>query len=197
MADGRVITGFSKPYVAVYTATTETSGTTVTYSSGQVLARGVQLQIEPGSGSDNKFYANNVVAEDAGATFSNGTATITVDGLKAAARKLVYGLPTADSSGWVKYGNSQEVPFLGFGCVVRYMEDGATTYEPLILPKIKMNTPSTDAQTQEEEIDFQTEELTAQIYRDDTEDQDWKWEGTAQSTEALAEAAIKTAFSIS
>lgn len=195
MADGRVITGFSKPYVAKYTASTTTAGTVI-YSSGQALARGVQLQIEPGSGSDNKFYANNIVAEDAGSTFSNGTATITVDGLKAAARKLVFGLQTADSSGWVHYGSSQEVPFLGFGCVVRYMEDGVTTYEPLILPKIKMNTPSLDAATQEEEIDFQTEELTANIYRDDTANQDWKWEGTAQTTEALAEAAIKTAFSI-
>ena len=197
MADGRVITGFSNPYVALYATTTSTSGVVVTYSSGQALARGVQLQIEPGSGSDNKFYANNIVAEDAGSTFSNGTATITVDGLKAAARKLVFGLPTADSSGWVKYGNSQSVPFLGFGCIVRYMEDGATTYEPLILPKIKMNTPSTDAATQEEEIDFQTEELTAQIYRDDTDDQNWKWEGTAQTTEALADAAIKAALNIS
>lgn len=195
MADGRVITGYSKPYVAVYTAPAGTA-TTATYSSGQALARGVQLQIEPGSGSDNKFYANNIVAEDAGSTFSNGTATIAVDGLKAAARELIFGLPEADASGWVKYGSEQEVPYLGFGCIVRYMEDGATTYEPLILPKIKFNTAGTDASTQEEEIDFQTQELTANIYRDDTPNQNWKWEGTAQTTEALAEAAIKTAFSI-
>jgi len=196
MADGRVITGFSKPYVAKYTASTTTAGTVI-YSSGQALARGVQLQIEPGSSSDNKFYANNIVAEDAGSTFSNGTATITVDGLKAAARQLVFGLQTADSSGWVHYGSSQEVPFLGFGCVVRYMEDGVTTYEPLILPKIKMNTPSLDAATQEEEIDFQTEELTANVYRDDTANQDWKLENSAQTSEALAEAKIKAFLNIS
>ena len=39
MANGRIITGFSKPYVAKYA---ESSGT-VTYSDGMVLARGVEV----------------------------------------------------------------------------------------------------------------------------------------------------------
>ena len=43
MANGRVCTGFSKPYVAVYSAT----GGTIKYESGQDLARGVDVSIEP------------------------------------------------------------------------------------------------------------------------------------------------------
>lgn len=191
MANGRVITGYSKPYVAVYGA----SGNTVTYTKGQALARGVGVNIQPDNASDNKFYADNGEAENAGTVFGSGTVTITVDGLKEAARQLIYGLPAA-SEGWVHYGNTQSVPYVGFGCVVRYMEDGNTTYEPLVLPKIMFAPEGLEAETQEEEIDWQTTELTANIYRDDTENQDWRLDGEAQTTEAAAEGAIKTLFNI-
>lgn len=191
MANGRVITGYSKPYVAVYSA----SGNTVTYSGGMVLARGVGVSIQPDTASDNKFYADNVEAENAGTVFGSGTVNITVDGLKEEARKLIYGLPAAET-GWVHYGNSQSVPFVGFGCVVRYMEDGATTYEPLVLPKIMFAPEGLEAETQEEDIDWQTTELSASIYRDDTANQDWRLDGTAVETEAAAEAAIKTKLGI-
>ena len=193
MANGRVITGFSKPYVAKYTA--GTSG--VTYSDGQVLARGVSVEISPDDMSDNKFYADNVEAENAGVVFQSGTATITVDGLKDTAKKLIYGLPTANTAGWINYGNDQSVPYIGFGCVVRYQEAGTVTYMPVVLPKIMFNPNGLSANTQEEEIDWQTQELAAQIYRDDTTNQNWRMDGTAQSSEADAEAAIKTFLSIS
>lgn len=193
MADGRVITGYSDPWVAKYSS----EGTTVTYASGQALARGVSVAITPDDASDNKFYANNVEAENAGTTFGSGTVAITVDGLKAAARKLIYGLPTAGEDGWVGYGNSQKVPYIGFGCIVRYMEDGVTTYEPLVLPKLMFNPEPLEAATQEEEIDWQTTELTAQIYRDDTVNQDWRLDGAAQETQAAALAALKTKLGVS
>lgn len=191
MANGRVIIGYSKPYVAVYTV--GTGG--VTYSNGQILARGVGVEISPDEASDNKFYADNIVAESAGSVFTGGTATITVDGLKEAARKLIYGLP-ASTGGWVHYGDSQKVPYVGFGCVVKYMEDGVVSYEPLALPKIMFNHENLSAQTEGEDIDWQTTDLTANIYRDDTANRDWRLDGTAASTEALAEASIKTLFGI-
>lgn len=192
MANGRVITGYSDPWVAKYSAT----GTTVTYSNAQALARGVSVEITPDDASDNKFYADNVEAENAGTTFGSGTATITVDGLKNAARALIYGLAEADQTGWLHYGNTQQVPYIGFGCIVRYMEDGVTTYEPLVLPKIMFNPEPTSAATQEEEIDWQTTELTAQIHRDDTVNQDWRLDGTAQETQAAALAALKTKLGV-
>lgn len=192
MANGRVITGFSKPYVALYSA----SSSTVTYSGGMALARGVELQIEPESTEDNRFYADNIVAENEAGTFTGGTATITVDGLKDAANKLIYGLPTAGSDGWTNYDNTQAVPYVGFGCVVRCQEDGNVSYVPLILTKIMFNEASTNAATQEENIDWQTQELTAQIFRDDTATQVWKKLGAGVTTESAAEAKIKTFLSI-
>lgn len=193
MANGRVITGFSKPYVALYSAT----GTTVTYTGGIPLARGVEVQIEPETTDDNRFYADNIVAENEAGTFNGGTATITVDGLKDAANKLIFGLPTADEQGWTNYGNDQAVPYVGFGCVVRYQEEGVVSYVPLVLTKIQFNEASMQAATQEDTIDWQTQELTAQIFRDDSAKQVWKRLGAGVATETAAEGSVKTALGIS
>ena len=189
-ANGRVCTGFSKPYVALYAA----SGTTVTYSSCTALARGVEVSVEAEEASDaNNFYADNVLAESISGVFSGGTATLTVDGLLDATRKLIYGLPTADSLGWTHFGDSQSVPYVGIGFVTRYMSDGVTSYVPTILTKAIFQAEPQAAATQEDEVDWQTTELTATLLRDDSANHDWKLIGAAQTTEALAESAI-TAF---
>ena len=54
MAAGKVCTGFSLPYVALYSA----SGNTVSYTSAQKLARGVNVDISPDNSDDNNFYAD-------------------------------------------------------------------------------------------------------------------------------------------
>lgn len=186
MANGRVITGFSKPWVALYA----NNNGTVTYSQGQYLARGVEVSIEPEAADSTPFYADNTVAEQAGGGFTGGTVTLTVDGLKDAARKLIMGLPAATES-WTDFGDSMEIPYCGVGFVVRYMEDGATTYEPVVLTKVQFNVFGTEAATQEDSIEFQTQELEAAIMKDDTADHVWKKVGAAQTTEAAAETAIK------
>lgn len=192
MAAGRVMTGFSLPYVALY----GNSGTTVTYTSGQRLARGVSVSIEAEAEDDNIFYADNISAESAPGIFTSGTATFTVDGLKLAAEQLIMGIPAADSAGFIHYGESLTIPYVGVGFICRYMEDGVTTYVPYILTKCRFVTPGVDAQTATETIEWQTQEITATLLRDDTSNHDWKLVGEAQTTEALAEAKIKTIFGI-
>lgn len=196
MANGRVITGFSKPYVALYTSTYNNGAYEITYSSGQVLARGVDIQIEPETTDDNNFYADNVVAENEAGIFTGGTLTLTVDGLKDAANKLIYGLP-AVTGGWYDYDNRQAVPYVGFGAVIRVQETGVVSYVPLVLPRIMFNDSGMSAATQEDQIDWQAQELTAQIFRDESTNQVWKKLGEAQASEAAAEAVIKTFLSIS
>ena len=191
-AAGKVCIGFSKPYVAVYT----NSGTTITYSNGQVLARGVDVSIEPETSDDNKFYADNVEAETDAGTFSGGTLSLTVDGLHQNAEALIMGLPVADQSGWISYGDSQTVPFVGVGYIAKYMSGGEITYVPTIIPKVVFNQISNSHATSEDSLNFQTQALTAQIKRADDADRSWKYLGEPQTTEALAEAAIKTKFGI-
>lgn len=196
-AAGKVLTGFSKPYVAIYSATTQSGVTTVSYASGQILARGVEASLSVDGTDDNIFRADNVDAESAGGKFSGGTLSLTVDGLLAAAEKLILGLPTADENGFMHYGDAMQIPYVGIGFILRYMSDGVTSYTPIIFRKAKFATPGLSAKTQEETIEWQTQQLEAALFRDDTSDHDWRYIGGDETTEAAAEAKIKTVFGIS
>ena len=194
MAAGKVCTGFSKPYVALYS---ESSGT-ISYTSGQQLARGVDVTIEPETGDDNDFYADNVKAESAGKKFTGGTLTLTVDGLLVAAEKLIMGLPTPSSGDWIPYDDDQSVPYVGVGFIARYMSGGVESFAPVVLVKCMFNQVQVSAATQEEEIDWQTQELSASIYRGDDAKHTWKYVPvTDYSTEAAVEPALKTKLVIS
>ena len=193
MANGRVITGYSMPKVAVYSY----ASNTVTYTGLMALARGVSVSMDVETSDSSDFYADNVLAESAGGRFTGGTVTLTVDGLKDDARKLIQGLPTettltvgSDSVKVLEYDDRQAAPYVGVGFVVRYMENGVTSYVPVVLTKCVFDVDAIEAETQGENIDFQTAELTATIARDDTANHTWRRIGEAQTTEALAEAVI-------
>lgn len=192
MANGRVLTGFSYPYVAVYS----NAGTTITYTSATTLARGVSVSLDvEDAGDDNVFYADNVAAESIEGTFTGGTVTLTVDGLFPTSEALIYGLSSADGDGFVNYGANQTAPYIGIGFVCRYMSAGSTTYVPVVLTKCKFNPSNLSANTQEEDIEWQTQELTARVMRDDSADLVWKKVGTATTTEASAITMITSALS--
>lgn len=195
-----VTTGFSKPYVAKYNAT----GQTVTYSGGMPLGSGVSLSLKVETADDNNFYADNVLAESESTNFTSGTANITVDGLENAAATLILGLgspqPLQVNETPVQmqgYGKSMEAPYVGYGCVRRTQMQGKVQYWPYILPKVKFSIPGDEIKTSEDQINWQTQELSAAVQRDDTAEANWKLiseEGMA--TEAEAEAAVKAFLNI-
>lgn len=199
-AAGKVITGFSSPYVAKYSA----SGGTVTYSDGMRLARGVSVSINPEVGDANPFYADNVEAETVPGVFTGGTADLVVDGLLNTAEAFVYGLPEPESMSYgesktvevYSYGEGMEIPYVGIGFVVRFMSGGVTTYAPMLLTKTRFQTPNTEAATQEESIEWQTQTLTADLMRDDSADRNWKKIAADQATEAEAEEIVKAMLNI-
>lgn len=190
-AAGKVCTGFSKPYVAKYA----NNNGTISYTSGQLLARGVSVSASAESADDNNFYADNIIAETESGVFTSGEVTLTVDGLFGTAEKLIMGLP-ASTGGWMDYNDSQTVPDVGIGFIVRYMSEGTTYYTPVIFPRCMFQFPNIDAATQEENIDWQTRDLTATIKRAEDSARTWKKIGDDQTTEAAAENAIKVFFSI-
>lgn len=200
MANGKVITGYSKPYVALYNA----NNGSPTYSGGMPLARGVDVSVEAETGDAVNFYADNVLAESVGGVFTGATITMTVDGLKDAARKLIMGLPDAESmtvgqSTTVqvyKYDDRQSIPNVGIGFVIRYMEQGVTTYQPIVFTKASFSVDGIDAATQEEEIEFQTTELEASLMRDDSANHVWRIIAADQTTEAAAVNIIKGILNI-
>ncbi len=199
MANGKVITGYSKPYVALYNY----NNGAITYSNGMPLARGVDVSVEAESGDGVNFCADNVVAESVGGVFTGATITMTIDGLKAAARKLIMGLPNAESItvgdntyDVVKYDDRQQIPYVAIGFVVRYMENGNTTYTSVVFKKAAFNVDGLEAATQEEEVEFQTTELEATLMRDDSQYHEWKNLVEELPTEEEAENVIKALLNI-
>lgn len=186
-ANGKVITGFSYPRVALYAA----SGNTVSYSDLKPLARGVEVSFEPETSDDNIFYADNQAAESAAGLFTRATCTLTVDQPLIAAEKMLMGIPTASAGeDWTAYDKDQNVPYVGVGFIVRYMSEAVTTYVPVVLPKCKFNQFAINAATQEEDIDWQTTELAATVLRSDDEKGTWKFIGKDYSSESAALAAL-------
>lgn len=191
-AAGKVATGFSYPHVAIYSA----SAGTITYSNGMELARGVSVELSPETSDSNKFYANNQEAESGPNRFTGGEATLTVDGLLIAAERLIMGLPAAGEDGWTAYGDSAVVPYVGIGYIARFMCNGVESFTPTILVKAKFQQIESSYATQEEEIDWQTQDLTADLFRGDDTNHNWKYVGADFETEALALAALKTKLGI-
>ena len=194
MAFGKVKTGYSLPWVALYGE----SGGTVSYTSGMRLARGVEASYDIETSDDNNFYADNIEAESDSGVFQSGTLNMTVDGLLAAAEKLIMGLPAADTTtGLTAYGDDQSIPDVGVGFIYRYMSAGTVYYTPIIFPRCQFSQLSDSGSTQEDAIDWQTMDLTATIKRAEDAKHNWKYVGADQSTEAAAEAVIKTFLGVS
>lgn len=203
MAAGKVTTGFSLPYVAKYA----NSGSTVTYSNGQKLARGVNVSITPTTNNaENNFYADNGLAESAAGGYNGATFSLEVDGLKQPAEKLIYGLGNADTNGFIPYNDTATHPYCGIGFVVRQQEEGKVSFKAVVIPKTRFDYPTIAAATQEQDIDWQTQTLTGTIFKSDATNHPWLMDGesyevgTTYTTESLAEAAaegkIKTVFAI-
>ena len=195
MAEGRVIVGFSNPYVAKY----NNAGGTVTYTDGMRLARGVSVSLSVEAADGNDFYADDVIAESENGQFSGGQAKLTVDGLHDVAERFIAGLPEPVA---MKYGEDKTVnvqkytvtaqpPYVGIGFIIQYRSGGVTTYVPMILTKSKFQTHGTEASRREETVSWQTQELTADLSRDDTPDEAWKWVAEAQTTQAAADAILQ------
>lgn len=202
MAAGKVTTGFSLPYVAKYAY----SGS-VSYTSGQKLARGVNVTITPTTNNaENNFYADNQLSESASGGYNGATFSLEVDGLKVAAQRLIYGLSAAGGDGFTDYNDSAVYPYCGVGFVVRQQEEGVVSFMAIVIPKARFDYPTIAAATQEQEIDWQTQTLTGTIFKSDGTGKPWlrvgaSYEvGTTYTTEALAEAQaendLKTALGI-
>lgn len=189
-----VTTGFSEPYVAKYTA----SGTTVTYSGGMKLGRGVSMSVEVESADDNNFYADDQIAESETGIMTSATGTFTIDGLEPEAATLILGLPEKssetvgeDTVDVYDYDDRMSAPYVGVGVLRRVMMNGATSWEPIVFTKLKFNIPGDEAATQEDQIDWQTQDLETSIVRDDTEHHRWKRVFARQTSKAAALAIVK------
>lgn len=191
MANGRVCTGFSKPYVAAYA-----EAATPHYTNGIPLARGVDVNATYTTADKNTFAADNVSAESAGGNFESGELSLTVDGVFLAVRRVLWDIAAKRADGFTPYKKTIKGKPVGVGFVARYMSDGVESFVPYVYTHTKFALSDLAAATSEDDnITWTTESLTAQILVD--YNGDYLLEGEAVETEAAAEQAIKTLFAIS
>ena len=186
--------GLSKPYVAVYTA----NGNTVTYTGLTTLGKYTNLDISLNDNGSNDFYADNGIAESDSGIFGGGTVTVTTDDLTPSALVTVLGLTqeniaatTATTSPkWQVYGDSQSIPYIGLGGIVKQKVGGVTKYVAIVLNKVLLSNPGLSVATQGESIEWQTQQISGTIYRSDKSDHRWRQVSTPLDSEADAVAAI-------
>lgn len=185
--------GLSKPRAAVYNA----SGSDVTYGDGFLLGKYTAFNLSVESNSDNDLYADNAVAES-DPSFSGGTATLTTDDLSADIMATVLGLSsetistsvTTASASWMLWDDTQMIPYLGIGGVIKRIQSGVTKWQGFVLPKVKLVNPALALETQGQTISWQTQELTADIERSDEPNHRWFMMTTELPTEGEADAAV-------
>lgn len=182
--------GLSRPMAALYGI----NDTTVSYTKGTVLGKAITFSSEIEQADDNNLWGDNGIAES-DRSFSSGTMTIGTDDLTQEASVLILGLTPkplgeGDSNSEIVYDDDMNVPYMGFGCVVKKKHNGAYKWRAVVFPKIMFDIPPDAADTQGETIEWQTPELTATILRDDSEKHRWKMEATF-GTEAEAVEYIK------
>lgn len=181
--------GVSKPYVAKYAW----SGSTVTYSDGQLIAKAAEFATTINPANDNNFYADNAVSES-DTEFSNGSGTMTVDDLLSDPAKFIYGLEQTqytpddgEGSGQVQinqYNNAMGSPYCGLGVIIKIKNNNVTKWRGVILNKVQFTVPSESVQTQGQTINWQTTPIQFTILRDDTEKQGWMQDGVFGSENA-------------
>lgn len=174
-----VTTGFRNIYVAKYSNT----GSTVSYTGFQKLARARGFSLDVGTSDDNQYFADDSLAEtESGASFSSGTLELTVDGLTGEEEALLFGIVTSSSTVQVdetpvtevRFGDSLNPPFMGVAGIKRYQLNGVVTYRPIVLPKVQFTLGTDEAETGEDTINWQDQTLNAKIMRDDTAEHNWK-----------------------
>lgn len=200
-AAGKVVTGFSCPYVALYDA----NGGQPNYTQGMKLARGVDVSPEITTQDDNNFSADNVVAETAPRKFRAGTLSLTVDGLLRTAENLIMGLSATPDTitvgeSTVKmygYGDTQQIPYVGVGLVVRSMSNGIEFFNAHIYTKTRFAQFAVSAATEGDDgIDWQTQALSASLSRDDSAAHNWQLVSEPLATEREAENAVRVALGL-
>ena len=174
-----VTTGFSNIHVALYAA----ENGAVSYTSVHKLGRSVSMSTDISTSDDNNFYADDRLAEaETGSAFTDGSGTMTIDGLTPDDEAFLMGLKAGDtvqvdssnSVETLEYGADMEPPYIGIGAVKKVQRDGKSYWGAMVLCKCRCKVPGDDASTQEDQIDWQTQDIDFTIMRDDSTKNRWK-----------------------
>lgn len=171
------IKGLSIPVCGKYT---HNGNGKVTYSEPFIADSLVEYSFEANASEDNDLMADNRVKESAAGKFTDGSLTVkTADLMPDLSMKILNVKEVKRTVGEkevteVVYDDDMNSPYLGYGVIEEHENDGITTYLPIWFPKIKFNIPANAATTRGKEIEWQTKEITARVFRSDQVDENYK-----------------------
>ena len=188
--------GLAKSYYAKYNVSDQG---VISYTDGGLLGKAVEAQIELDGNDPSKFFADNGPAESA-LSFTGGTLTITNDRLSLSPVAALLGLTTAPvttpSGTHLSFPADINPPYVGYGTVKKDIIDGVTSYMSIILYKVQFRVPALDVTTQGETVEFNGQEFTATIMRNDATPALWMdWGVFTSETDAVSY--VKAALGIS
>lgn len=193
--------GLSHPYIARYT----NAGNIVSYAGGRLLGKATELSINLNDGDTNILYADNAPAESDN-QFSGGSVSVTTDDLRPQAYIAALGVVTetidvpgvnTPGASWLVNNDNQIAPYLGLGGIAMKKINNQIKYVGIVLDKVQFSNPNDTITTKGETIEWQTPQLSGQIFRSDKLDHDWKRITTPLDTEAEADAAVRAYLGIS
>ena len=132
------------------------------YKNGMVVTRAVAAEITY-ERSENKYYADDVLAESDNAATS-GTISITGSEFLPEARVMVFGVKKATEGGKTIYRTTSEPsPMIGLGYVTVQIYKGVYRYIANWIHKMQFALSGESARTKGEKIEWQDETATGDI----------------------------------
>lgn len=143
-----------------YGILTEAQDGTPSYAGPKTPGKAISCSVEV-SNNDATLYADDVVQES-DTSFAGGTATIGVDRADYETQADLLGHTYTEENGLVRNSNDT-APYVGFGRIIKLMQDGVIKWKVEFLYKVKFAEPSQDDNTQGESVEFGTVEMQGQV----------------------------------
>lgn len=151
-------------------ASVDESTGAITYGTPTKPAKAISFSFEP-TVADAKLYADDGLAEsDSRVTGGSVTMGIDREDLQTQCDMLGH---TLGVDGEVVDNVDDVAPYVGVGRVTKLMVDGAIKYRGTVLALVKFNEPSESDQTQGENVEFSTTELSGNVVV--PEDGNWRF----------------------
>lgn len=140
----------------------EPANSPIVYEAGMLATRAVAAEITY-ERSENKYYADDVLAESDNAATS-GTISITGSEFLPAARVAFFGVKQTEENGKTVYRTtSAPTPYIGLGYVTVMIYKGAYKYYANWIHKMQFALTGESARTKGENIEWQDETATGDI----------------------------------
>lgn len=154
-------TGIKHPVFAPITA--RNAGAKPTYGTGILIGKATKADITINT-AEGKLYADDALAEY-DSKFQSGTVTFGVDELTPTKKAALFGY-TLDASGGttvLKKGATDVAPHGGFGYYKTKKIDGVRKYEVKWMYDVVFRETNDNAETANENVNFQTPEISGEI----------------------------------